>query len=82
MIIDFFRKGGGGGGIMADFTLADIGGVEWFIVRSVEPRLTFVTVDSLRVVATVLTDAAAFVVAVDIQRSARTFYLGIELAFV
>ena len=50
-----------------DFTLADVGGVESFVVGSVESRLAFVTVDSLRVMTAVLTYAAAFAVTVDVQ---------------
>jgi len=64
------------------FTLADVGGVERFVVGSVEARLTLVAVDSLRVVAAVETDAAALVVAMDIQGSAGALHFGVELAFV
>ena len=63
-----------------NITVADVGGVESLVVRSVESRLTFVAVDALRVVTAVLADAAAFVIAVDVQRLTPLLHFVVEFA--
>lgn len=65
---------------VATARVADVGGVESLVVRSVESRLTFVAVDALRVVTAVLADAAAFVIAVDVQRLTPLLHFVVEFA--
>ena len=61
--------------------MTSIGSVERFVRRSVESGFAFVTINAFRVVATVATHTATFVVSVDVQRQALLVHIRIVLAF-
>lgn len=52
------------------FTLADVGGIQRFIVRSIKSGLALIAVNALSVVTTVLADTSSLVKAVNVQRFA------------
>lgn len=69
-------------GLLVILTLANIGGVEWFIVGSEKPGLAFVAINALRVMATVLANTSAFVQAVNVQRFAQVIDFRVVFALV